>query len=313
MTKVLVTGGAGFMGRWISRELLSRQCDVWVLDNLSNSSPVNVEEFRDNLGGFIVGDLKDRKLLSDLFRKRFDVCIHCAAAINVQESIDHPEKCFQDNVNGTFFLLEECRKVGTRMVFVSSALVYQTAKDKESISEDHPLQASCAYAASKITGENFTMAYHWTYGLPVVILRPFSIYGPWQKSDSEGGVVSIFIGQALRNQPLTIYGTGEQSRDFFFVEDCATFVAEAAFSEVVNGQVLNAGSGNETRIRDLARMIAGNLGSLKFVEHHHPHAEIMHMRTNAEKAKKFLGWESRTSLEEGLRKTRQWLAAQMRI
>lgn len=308
MARILVTGGAGFMGRWVAHEFVKRGCEVWVLDNLSNGAEANIAEFKSKLGGMVVGDVKDRKLLADLFACRFEICVHCAAAINVQESIDCPERCVQDNVIGTFNVLEECRKYGTRMVFISSALVYMTADDDDTIREEHPLHAACPYAASKIAGENFTLAYHASYGLPAVILRPFSIYGPWQRSDSEGGVVSIFIDHALRNQPVSIYGDGEQSRDFFYVEECATFVADASFSKSANGRILNAGSGSETRIKDLALKICGTPDAIKYVKHHHAHAEIMHMRADSTNARRLLGWCCRTSLDEGLRMTREWLA-----
>jgi len=299
------------MGRWVSHEFVKRGCEVWVLDNLSSGAQVNLDEFRHRLGGVVVGDIGNRELLAELFSKKFTICVHCAAVINVQESIDRPEKCFTDNVIGTFNVLEECRKHGTRMVFISSALVYRTADEGGTIREEHPLHASCPYAASKIAGENFTLAYHKSYGLPAVILRPFSIYGPWQRSDSEGGVISIFCDRALRKQTLSIYGDGEQSRDFFYVEECATFVADAAFSSAVNGRILNAGSGTETKIKDLALKICGKPDRIRFVEHHHAHAEIMHMRADSTNAQTLLGWQCGTSLEEGLRRTMEWLASRI--
>src|SRR3989338_3466872 len=107
MANILITGGAGFMGRWVAKKLLEGGNQVWILDNLSNCIEHNIEEFRDGLKDFIIGDIKDKKLLSDLFTRRFDICIHLAASINVQESINNPQRCFDDNVLGTFNVLEE--------------------------------------------------------------------------------------------------------------------------------------------------------------------------------------------------------------
>lgn len=311
MAKVLVTGGAGFMGRWLTRYLVKRRDKVWVLDNLSNSSEENIAEFRNRLSGFVKGDIKNIRTLRKLFKNRFDICFHLAASINVQESIDNPGKCFENNIKGTFNILEECRKHKTKVVFASSALVYSAAKKGQLIDEGRPLNSSCPYVASKIFAEEMVAAYYKTYNLPMVILRPFSIYGPWQRSDSEGGVMSIFIYRKLKGLPLLVYGEGSQERDFFYVEDCAEFIVKAAFSPKAVGEVFNAGSGRGIKIKDLAKIIAGRNTKIKFVIHHHPHAEIMHMAADAKKAFRLLGWRKKTNLEEGIRNTAEWLKSKV--
>jgi nucleoside-diphosphate-sugar epimerase len=300
------------MGRWVSKNLVDKGHRVWVLDNCSNCTEDNIGEFRGKIEDFIRGDIKDRALLARLFDKGFDICVHMAAAINVQESIDAPERCFDDNIRGTFNVLEECRKHGTKIVFISSALVYATAAEGQAITEDHPLNASCPYAASKISGENLTIYYYRTYGLPAVILRPFSIYGPWQKSDLEGGVMSIFIEKKLSRRPMEVFGDGRQGRDFFYVEDCAEFIVKAAFSDRSVGQVFNAGSGREVKIRDLAEKVAAGEVEVKFIKHHHQHAEIMSMKADSTKAREMLGWEPRTGLEEGMEKVAEWIGKRQR-
>jgi len=309
VARVIVTGGVGFMGRWMSKHLVELGHDVRILDNLSNCTEENIRAFRHELGECVIGDIKDRHVLELLFKGGVDVCIHMAAAINVQESIDNPRKCLEDNVVGTFNVLEECRRHRCRIVFISSALVYATADGDQIIAEDHPLNPSCPYAASKISGEKMVIAYHKTYDLPAVILRPFSIYGPWQRSDSEGGVMSIFINNKLMEKSLNIYGDGEQGRDFFYIEDCAEFIALSAFSDKTNGEILNAGSGQEMKIKELARIIGNGEVDIRFVDHHHLHAEIMHMKADAGKAKCLLNWEPKTDLQEGIRKTTDWLAS----
>lgn len=312
MANVLITGGAGFMGRWIAKRLIEERHRVWVLDNFSNSTEENIEEFRHKLAGFMIADIKDQAELGKTFAQSFDICLHLAAAINVQDSIDNPESCFNDNVIGTFNVLEECRKHNTKMVFISSALIYEAAKAGEKITEEHPLNPSCPYTVSKIFGENLVMAYYKTYNLPVVILRPFSIYGPWQRYDSGGAVTSIFIDRKLNGRPLEVFGDGEQSRDFFYIEDCTEFISRAAFSESAVGEIFNAGSGKGTKIKDLAKIIADGKVNIRFVKHAHPHAEVMAMCADSTKAEKTLYWQAKTTLEEGINKTRDWLKTQQK-
>lgn len=312
MANILITGGAGFMGRWVSKNLVDKGHKVWILDNLSNCTETNIEEFRNQLEGFVIGDIKDKGLLLKLFKHNFEICIHLAAAINVQESIDNPEKCFNNNVVGTFNVLDECRKHNTKMVFVSSALVYETVKKGQKITENHPLSLSCPYTMSKINGETLVISYHKTYNLPFVILRPFSVYGPWQRNDSEGGVISIFIDRKLKGKPLEIFGEGKQSRDFFYIEECAEFIAKAALAKRAIGQIFNIGSGQEIMIRDLAKTIANGRVDIKFMEHPHPNAEIMNMCADSSKAEKILRWRAKINLEEGINKTTEWLKSQQK-
>ena len=298
------------MGRWTAKNLVEKGYKVWILDNLSNSSEKNIEELRDKLQDFIIGDVKDRELLSKLFENNFDICVHFAAAIDVQDSIDNPEKNFNDNCLGAFNILEQCRKHNTKIVFASSALVYKSSGPGQLITEEHPVFASCPYAANKLYGENLAIAYLKTYSLPVIILRPFSIYGPFQRSDSEGGVMSIFINKKLKGEPLEVFGTGDQGRDFFYIEDCAEFIARACFEEKAVGEIFNAGYGEGIKIKDLAKKIAGKEAEVKFVEHHHPHAEIMNMAADWSKAKKILNWKPTIDLEQGIIKTTEWLKNQ---
>lgn len=298
------------MGRWVAKNLVDSGQRVWILDNLSNCSQENIREFMNKLSGFIIGDIKDKDTLSKVFKHKFDICIHLAAAINVQESINSPQRCFDNNVAGTFNVLEECRAHKTKFVFISSALIYETAIPGKSISENHPFKPSCPYAVSKIFGENLVRSYYITYNLPVVILRPFSIYGPWQRSDSEGGVMSIFINNMLMDMPLQVFGNGKQGRDFFYVEDCAEFIVRASLSNKAIGKVLNAGSGEEITIRGLAKKIAGKKAKIAFKKHHHPKAEIMHMRADSNTARRILAWKANTGLEEGINRTKDWLRRQ---
>jgi len=305
---ILVTGGSGFIGRWVVKRLLADNNLVWVLDNLSNGRTENLDEFRDNPNlDVTIGDIKDTTLLSRLFRNNFDICIHLAASIIVQDSIDHPRQTFENDVIGTFNVLEEAKKTSTKFVFMSTCMVYDTASAGGAISETHPIKAASPYAGAKLAGENMVQSFFHTYGLPTVIVRPFNTYGPFQKSTGEGGVVSIFVLKELNGDVLNIYGDGTQTRDLMYVEDCAEFVVQAAYSDAANGEILNAGLGEDITINDLAATICEEQGRINHVEHIHPQSEIPKLVCDYSKTKRLLGWEPRTSLIEGIGKFRNWM------
>lgn len=307
--RVLVTGGAGFIGRWVTKRLLEDGHKVWIIDDLSNGRIENITELmkKANFKEFVKGDVKDSKLLSHVFKNNFNICYHLAASINVQDSIDDPDTTFKNDTIGTFNVLEECRKSGTKLVFMSTCMVYDRAYDDTGITENHPTKPASPYAGSKIAAENIVLSYWHTYKLPAVVIRPFNTYGPFQKTGGEGGVVAIFIKRNLEGQTLNIYGDGTQTRDLLYVEDCADFVAEAGYSDKVNGEIVNAGLGRDISINNLARLIADSESQIKHVPHIHPQSEIRKLLCDYSKAKKLLGWEPKVSLEEGIKKTEDWI------
>jgi UDP-glucose 4-epimerase len=313
---MLVTGGAGFIGRWVVKKLLDDGHHVWVLDDLSNGRKENLAEFAEHKGlkEFIIGDIKNENLLEALFDSvSFDMCYHLGASINVQDSIDDPRTTFNNDTVGTFYIMEQCRKHNVKVVFMSTCMVYDRCMDEAGITEEHPTKPASPYAGAKIAAENMVLSYYYAYGLPVVVIRPFNTYGPFQKTGGEGGVVAIFIRNQLKGLPLNIYGDGTQTRDLLYVEDCARFVVEAGYSDAVNGEIVNAGLGRDITINDLAAFIAqGNEYApqqveVKHVPHIHPQSEIQKLLCNYTKAKRMLGWEPKVTLEEGIAKTREWI------
>jgi len=306
---ILVTGGAGFIGRWVVKELLSKNCQVIALDNLSNGSIENIREFSKNSNfAFVQGDILSRKLLGRIFKKNIEACVHLAAQINVQDSIDCPKQTFEKNVLGTFNVLEECRRCDTKLILVGTCMVYDLAITKP-INEQHPTKPASPYASSKLAAEELAVSYFHSYGVPVVVTRPFNTYGPYQKSNLEGGVVSIFIKRNLEGKTLLVFGNGKQTRDLFYVEDCADFIVRATFNKAAVGEVINAGSGRDISINELALMICNDKSRIKHVPHPHPQSEIRKLICDYSKAKKILGWKPKVSLKEGIRRTTQWLAS----
>ncbi len=206
---ILVTGGTGFIGRWVVKKFLDKGHNVWIIDNLENSTEENISEFKnhENLKQVMIASVIDSKALSKLFHNKFDIILHLAAQINVQESLDNPNKAFNSNIVGTYKILKYALKQRSKIVLMGTCMVYDLSTH-EPINEKHPVKPLSPYAASKLAAENLAESFYHAYKLPVVIIRPFNTYGPYQKTNMEGGVISIFVNQHLKNKTLNIYGDG---------------------------------------------------------------------------------------------------------
>ena len=310
--RVLVTGAAGFIGRWVVGELLARGDEVLPIDSLVAGDVENLAEFagHPNLRPFEQGDVRDAEACRR-WTASVDAVAHLAASISVQDSIDDPETTFENDVVGTFRLLEGARAAGARFLFMSTCMVYDRATTPEGISETHPTKPASPYAASKLSGEALTLSYFHAYGLPTTVVRPFNTYGPFQRSVGEGGVVAIFTRLALRGEPLRIYGDGTQTRDLLYASDCARFVVDALFSDAATGRILNAGTGADVDVNRLAALVEPDPARIVHVEHIHPQSEIAVLRCDAREAKRVLGWAPEVSLEEGLARVRTWMTGRM--
>lgn len=304
MPKVAVTGAAGFIGRWTVGELLERDHVVVGLDDFSNGSTRNLEAFEsDERLKIIEGDVRNRSDICTLIDGNVDACIHLAAEIDVHESLEDPGNHFETNVLGTHHVLEACRRHDVRLGLMGTCMVYALAETDVGISEAHPVEPASPYAGTKLAAENIAESYYHGYDLPVVLLRPFNTYGPYQTQ----GVVPTFIERDLRKGTIEIYGDGTQTRDLLYVTDCAEFVVDATLSDAAVGEVLNAGTGTDHSINELAERIATGKTTIEHVEHHHPQSEIPKLRADSSKARDLLGWEPRVSLEDGIQRLRTWL------
>lgn len=304
MSRVVVTGAAGFIGRWVVSELLDRGYHVVGLDDFSNGRQRNVGAFRDvDAFEMYEGDICDLSVVAHLINKETDACIHLAAEIDVHESLNSPDTHFQTNVVGTQNVLEACRLTETRLGLVGTCMVYDMAESESGIDEAHPVKPASPYAGTKLAAENIAESYHRSYDLPVTILRPFNTYGPYQ----EAGVVPIFVERDIRGETLQIYGDGTQTRDLLYATDCARFVVEATFDDAAVGEVLNAGTGNDVSINELAELIASEGTDIEHVEHHHPQSEVPKLVCDPSKAGEILGWEPEYDLKTGIEQLRTWL------
>jgi UDP-glucose 4-epimerase len=312
--RVLVTGAAGFIGRWVVGELLARGHSVLPIDSLVAGDVTNLDEFAGQPGllPFEQGDVRDAASCRR-WTGQVDAVAHLAASISVQDSIDDPATTFENDVVGTFQILEGARASGARVLFMSTCMVYDRASSPAGIAETDPTKPASPYAASKLSGEALSLSYWHAYGLPTTVVRPFNTYGPFQRSVGEGGVVAIFTRLSLLGEPLRIYGDGTQTRDLLYASDCARFVCDALLSDAATGRILNAGTGADVSVNDLAAAIEPDASRVVHVEHIHPQSEIAVLRCDAREAERVLGWRPEVSLDEGLRRVRSWMADRIAV
>jgi nucleoside-diphosphate-sugar epimerase len=312
--RILVTGAAGFIGRWVVGELLERGHEILAVDNLSQGDEENLAEFGTHPGfsGLERGDVRDAASCRSWARS-VDAVAHLAASISVQDSIDDPGTTFDNDVVGTFTLLEAARERRARFLFMSTCMVYDRVAFATGISEEHATKPASPYAASKLAGEALTLSYGHAYGLPVTVVRPFNTYGPFQRSVGEGGVVAIFTRRSLLREGLRVYGDGEQTRDLLYATDCARFVADALLSDSATGRILNAGTGRDVSVNELAARIEPDASRIVHVEHIHPQSEIHTLRCDARAAREVLGWVPEIDLEVGLARVRDWMAERLQL
>ena len=310
--RILVTGAAGFIGRWVVGELLARGHTVLPIDNLVTGDEKNLAEFAGHPGllPFERGDVRDATACRR-WTAGVDAVAHLAASISVQDSIDDPATTFENDVVGTFHMLEGARASSARVLFMSTCMVYDRATTPAGISEDHPTKPASPYAASKLAGEALTLSYFHAYGLPTTVVRPFNTYGPFQRSVGEGGVVAIFSRLSLLGEPLRIFGDGTQTRDLLYVSDCARFVCDALLSDAATGQILNAGTGTDVSVNELAATIESDRSRIVHVEHIHPQSEIAVLRCDPRRAAELLGWRPEVALDDGLARVRAWMAGRL--
>lgn len=307
-SKILVTGCAGFIGSFVSEALLAKGAYVYGIDNLNTGSLKNIKHpLKNPHFEFIKGDFCNKNLLSKLVNK-VDYVYH-AAVRGIGLSTDNPVLELKVNIEGTLQLLELMRNSKIkRLVYASSASVYGNPLHLPEKEEDptHPLSP---YGVSKLAAEQYIIAYHHLYNLPIVALRYFNVYGPRQRWDSlYGGVVSIFLNNALHNKPLPIYGNGYQTRDFTYIDDAVKATIDAFVKKEAIGKVINISAGREYTIKKLAQIvkkISEKDLRIQYVEKRLID-NINRRFGDISLAKKLLNYSPKVTLQTGLVKTFLW-------
>jgi UDP-glucose 4-epimerase len=309
--RVLVTGGAGFIGSELVRQLADRGSAVRVVDNLINGRRENLDGVPGNNVELVVADVRDAKSMATLLRD-IDIVFHLAC-LGVRHSIHSPVENHEVNASATLGLLNSARSNGVkRFVYVSSSEVYGTARTAP-ITEEHPTLPMTVYGASKLAGEAYTRAFWETYRYPTVVLRPFNAYGPRCHHEGDSGeVIPKFLLRCLAGKPMVIFGDGTQTRDFTFVGDTAAGILAAGLSDNSVGETINLGSGKEIQIRDLAATIAQVLDRPKAeIDHIEPRpGDVLRLLADSSKARKLLGFQPCVALRDGLARLRDWYASQ---
>ena len=309
--RVLVTGGAGFIGSELVRQLAAHDFGVCVIDNLVNGKRENLEGVLGKNVELAVTDIRDDKSMTALFRD-VDVVFHLAC-LGVRHSLHSPVENQEVNASATLGLLKIARSQRVRrFVYISTSEVYGMVHTAP-IKEDHSTLPFTVYGASKLAGEAYTRAFWHTYGYPTVVLRPFNAYGPRCHHEGDSGeVIPRFMLRCLAGRPMVIFGDGKQTRDFTFVSDTAAGIVAAGLSDGSVGRTFNVGSGKEIEIRVLAKMIAEVIGrpEAKIMHRERRPGDVVRLLSDSSKARKLLEFKTTVKLRDGLLRLHQWYATQ---
>lgn len=310
MAKILVTGGAGFIGSHVVDLFLEKGYEVVILDDLSTGRESNLNP----RARFYKMDIRSPEVRSIFEAEKPDYISHHAAQMDVRRSVAQPLFDADVNILGSINLIECAREFGVKhFVYISTGGAVYGEPEYVPCDEAHPINPICQYGASKHTVEHYLFMYHFNYGLNYTVLRYPNVYGPRQDPHGEAGVVAIFTGKMLAGEPLTINGDGEQTRDFVYVGDCA-YANYLAVTVDHQPGIYNIGWGRPTSVNDIFHTLAKvtgyplqpNYGPAKV-------GETRHIYLEAAKAKRDLGWTPTLSLEEGLERTVAYFREKERV
>lgn len=310
LSKFVITGAAGFIGSNLARAIAGRGHAVVGIDNLLTGKRENLA----GIGGdfaFVEGDVRDPEALRRAFEGA-DYVLHHAALASVPWSVAEPALAHDHNVTGTLNALVAARDAGARrFVLASTSALYGDEAIVPS-REDHPLRPASPYAATKLMGETYAALFHRAYGLPTVMLRYFNVFGPRQDPKSAyAAAIPIFARKALAGEAPVIYGDGEQTRDFVYVDDVvAANLAACAAGPDVGGEAFNIGGGASVTINELCREIVALVGAaVEPVHAPERPGEVRHSRADIGKARRVLGFAPAIDVAAGLKKVIDWYAS----
>lgn len=305
--RVLVTGGAGFIGSNLSEELIRQGAEVRILDNLVTGFRENLDEIEGEFE-FIEGDLNNDAALERAV-SGVDVVFHEAALPSVPRSVDNPSETHEACVNGTFNLLVKARDARVRrVVYAASSSAYGDQPTLPKV-ETMPPEPLSPYAAAKLVGEYYCGVFNRVYGLETISLRYFNVFGPRQNPSSMySGVISRFIDALMKGEKPVIYGDGEQSRDFTYVENVIHANISAAQTKLGLGSVMNVANGERVSLNELLGVLKDITGqpSVEAVYKEERKGDVKHSQADNRRAMECLGYEKVVGLDEGLRRTIEW-------
>jgi UDP-glucose 4-epimerase len=309
MQKILITGGAGFIGSHVAEALLKQGHEVHILDDFSSGKEENVPE------NAVVHrmDVRDAAVFALFARERYTVLVHHAAQMDVRRSVADPKFDADVNIMGLLNLMEAGRQNGLRkVIFASTGGAIYGEPDYVPQDEDHPVRPLSPYGITKLASEKYLYFYEQQYRIPYVALRYANVYGPRQNPHGEAGVVAIFTQRMLEGRQPVINGSGEQTRDFVYVGDVVA--ANLAALAYEGSGVFNIGTGLETSINELFRMIRDLINpSVPEVHGEAKPGEQQRSVLGYARAQAILGWQPQVSLQEGLRRTVAWFQARVAV
>ena len=316
--RVLVTGGAGYIGSHLADRLLAEGHTVVVVDDLSLGKVANMQHnFENSRFSFVEGDILDARLIGDLV-DQCDAIYHLAAVVGVKHVLNDPLQTMITNVWGTGVVLEAAARSKRRAVLASSSEVYGKGRAARLDEDDDRVLGTTqvsrwCYSTGKALDEHLALAYHRQKGLPVAIVRYFNSYGPRLDPQGYGSVVAKFVNQALDGRPITVHGNGQQSRCFTYIDDTVEGTVLAATVDAANGEVLNIARAEETTIHQLAETVRDATGSsseIVSVPYEAEYGKLFEDTTRrvaaVEKAERLLGFRAQVPLAKGLERTINW-------
>ncbi len=309
-TKVVVTGGAGFIGSHIVEQWLSEDAEVHIIDNLRSGYLSNVEIFPSVI--FHKGSVTNRDFVFKILQNA-DYVHHLAALVSVPESIEKPEECYEININGLINVLDASKEFGIKKIVLSSSAAIYGENPISPKTVDLEPDPKSPYGTTKFQGEELLKLYNMNDGLGAISLRYFNVFGPRQDPKSQyAAAVPIFVEKALKNEEIKIYGDGTQTRDFIFVKDVVKANILAAKNESVNG-VFNVATGNAISINEIAKLVISEIGSKSQIvyEKERP-GDIKHSLASIEKTKEELNFNPEYDLLKGLKETINYFAAKLK-
>lgn len=295
--KIIVTGGAGFIGSHMVELLLNEKHQVKVIDNLSSGNLKNIESFKSNPSLEVnIKDIGDYTSIEPIF-DGVDIVFHFAALADIVPSIEHPLKYHNSNVNGTINVLEASRKHNIkRFIYAASSSCYGIP-DNFPTSENDPIRCQYPYAVTKFLGEKYCLYWEQIYKMNITSMRFFNVYGPKARtSGTYGAVFGVFLAQKLNNKPFTVVGDGTQTRDFTFVTDVVQACYVASQNYNCSGEIFNVGSGNTYSINQLVSLLGGEV---QYIPKRPGEPDCTFADTH--KIKNALKWTPKVNLEEGVR------------